>query len=65
MKRCGECGQIVDEWIGSREAARRLHVTERTIREYVDSGRLEAFVLPSGHRRISRNAVERMIGDGL
>lgn len=42
----------MSEWIGIREAARRLSVHENTVRNYIARGYLPAMTLPSGVRRL-------------
>jgi excisionase family DNA binding protein len=52
----------MDETIISiKEAARRLRVSESTVRRYFDSGRLEGFTTGSGTRRIYEASVTRML----
>jgi len=40
------------------EAARMLHADDRTVRRWCDSGRLQSFVTPGGHRRIFLASIE-------
>lgn len=52
------------EWLTVGEAAAILKVSDTTVREYVAGGRLDepkrATRLPSGHRRIHKDSVERL-----
>jgi excisionase family DNA binding protein len=43
------------EMISTREAARLLHVTTQTIKNYIYSGRLKGIKTPGGHHRILRS----------
>lgn len=45
----------------TREAARRLGVSLRTVQLWVESGVLPAWKTAGGHRRIARDAVERLV----
>jgi len=45
----------------TREAARRLGVSLRTVQLWVESGALPAWKTAGGHRRIARDAVERLV----
>ena len=47
--------------VSTREAAELLGVSVRTIQLWVESGALEAWKTPGGHRRIQRSAVESML----
>lgn len=42
------------------QAADRLSVTPQTIRGYLERGLLDGHTLPSGHRRITRDSVDRL-----
>lgn len=53
-----------DSLLRVREAADLLGVHVDTVRRWTDEGRLAAVRTPGGHRRISREAVERLRGDG-
>ena len=52
-----------DDVLSTREAAERLGVALRTVQLWVESGVLPAWKTAGGHRRISRAAVERLIGE--
>jgi excisionase family DNA binding protein len=52
-----------DDVLSTREAAERLGVALRTVQLWVESGVLPAWKTAGGHRRISRIAVERLIGE--
>jgi excisionase family DNA binding protein len=52
-----------DDVLSTREAAEKLGVALRTVQLWVESGVLPAWKTAGGHRRISRVAVERLIGE--
>ena len=52
-----------DDVLSTREAAERLGVALRTVQLWVEGGVLPAWKTAGGHRRISRVAVERLIGE--
>lgn len=52
-----------DDVLSTREAAERLGVALRTVQLWVESGVLPAWKTAGGHRRISRIAVEKLIGE--
>ncbi|MGK2851204.1 MAG: MerR family transcriptional regulator [Candidatus Limnocylindrales bacterium] len=64
-------------WLSLGDASRLLGVSTATVRRWSDSGRLRPFTTPGGHRRFSRESLERMlpsdrarrpelgVGDGL
>jgi excisionase family DNA binding protein len=52
-----------DDVLSTREAAERLGVALRTVQLWVEGGVLPAWKTAGGHRRISRAAVERLIGE--
>lgn len=43
------------------EVAQLLGVTPSTVSDYLDRGDLEGIFLPSGHRRIRRDSVDRLL----
>jgi len=45
----------------TREAARRLEVSVKTTQAWVESGALEAWKTPGGHRRITRASVDQLL----
>ncbi len=47
----------------TREAAKILGISVRTAQLWCESGLLEAWKTQGGHRRISRNSVERLLAD--
>ena len=52
---------MVDELLTSSEAARMLRVSKATITRYVRLGQLPAIRLPSGHLRIRRRDIDRLL----
>lgn len=52
---------VSTDWLSLGPAARRLGVDIDTVRRWVDSGRIEAYTTPGGHRRVSRRSVERLV----
>lgn len=46
------------------EAAARLAVSTRTLARMVERGDLTAHTLPSGHRRYSREEIDRLLDSG-
>jgi excisionase family DNA binding protein len=52
-----------DDVLSTREAAERLGVALRTVQLWVEGGVLPAWKTAGGHRRISRAAVERLLGE--
>jgi excisionase family DNA binding protein len=52
-----------DDVLSTREAAEQLGVALRTVQLWVEGGVLPAWKTAGGHRRISRVAVERLIGE--
>ena len=48
-------------WLSLGQASRLLGVSNGTLRRWADDGRLLAFTTPGGHRRFSREAVERLL----
>jgi excisionase family DNA binding protein len=51
------------EWLPIGAASRRLGVDPDTLRRWADSGRLETFTTPGGHRRFSSLALERLASE--
>jgi excisionase family DNA binding protein len=49
-----------DTWLTVGQAAQRLGVSDTTVRQYADSGQLKTARLPSKHRRISAESVEKL-----
>ncbi len=45
----------------TRETAKLLHASVRTIQLWVEDGRLKAWKTPGGHRRVLRTSVEEML----
>ena len=61
----GQTGQTSDDrprFISPAVAAALLGVSPRTIVRYVDEGRLQGIMLPSGKRRVSQSAVDAILG---
>ncbi|MFO8009639.1 MAG: helix-turn-helix domain-containing protein [Dehalococcoidia bacterium] len=46
------------------QASRMLGVSEVTLRQWTDEGRIEAFITPGGHRRYPEAELRRFIGAG-
>jgi excisionase family DNA binding protein len=51
----------VPEWLTLGEAARYLGVAQSTVRKWADTGRIETFKTPGGHRRFRRDDLERFL----
>jgi excisionase family DNA binding protein len=49
------------DWVGLSEASSLLGVSPATLRRWSDAGRLRVFTTPGGHRRFSRDALERLL----
>lgn len=49
------------DWVGLSEASRVLGVSPATLRRWSDAGRLRVFTTPGGHRRFSREALQRLL----
>jgi excisionase family DNA binding protein len=49
------------DWVGLADASRILGVSPATIRRWSDVGRLRVFTTPGGHRRFSREGLERLL----
>jgi excisionase family DNA binding protein len=49
------------DWVGLAEASRLLGVSPATLRRWSDAGRLRVFTTPGGHRRFSREALQRLL----
>jgi excisionase family DNA binding protein len=45
--------------ISISEASRMLGVSEATLRQWTDEGRLDAFITPGGHRRYSKSELKK------
>jgi excisionase family DNA binding protein len=48
----------------AKEAADLLHVTDETIRRYVDAGTLEGFRLPGNYVRVFADSVTALMNGG-
>lgn len=48
--------------ISISQASRILGVSEATLRQWTDEGKVKAFVTPGGHRRYSRNELRQFMG---
>ncbi|MCD2518454.1 response regulator [Massilia sp. G4R7] len=57
----GKQDHLNEEVCSTKDAARLLGVSHRTVQLWVESGQLQAWKTPGGHRRISMSSVERMI----
>lgn len=51
-----------DSLVSISEASKMLGVTEVTLRQWTDEGRIKAFVTPGGHRRYSQSELKKFIG---
>lgn len=49
------------DWLGLGEASRLLGVAPGTLRRWSDSGQVQAFTTPGGHRRFRRSALEKLL----
>lgn len=47
-------------YLTTGEAALTLGVSVDTVKRYLAQGRLDGITLPSGHRRITRESVDRL-----
>jgi excisionase family DNA binding protein len=52
------------ESISTRQAAKLLHVALSTVQAWVESGHLQAWKTPGGHRRIPLESVHRLLSSG-
>ena len=50
-----------DPWLALGAASRLVGVAPDTLRRWADSGKVESFVTPGGHRRFLRSALEGMM----
>lgn len=50
---------IEQSWVSTKEAAVLLGVSQRTVQNWVDSGKIKASLTMGGHRRLSREDVNR------
>ena len=50
-----------DPWLALGAASRLVGVAPDTLRRWADSGQVESFVTPGGHRRFLRSALEAMM----
>lgn len=57
----GYAGPMPGDLLTSTEAARLLGVDRSTVARYVRQGKLPAIKLPSGHTRIRREDVNRLV----
>jgi excisionase family DNA binding protein len=51
------------EWLSLGPASRLLGVDPDTLRRWADSGRIEAYSTPGGHRRFGRRSLDRLIAE--
>lgn len=55
-----------ETWLTVGEAHRRLaemNISEQTVRDWADAGKLKARRLLSGHRRIAASSIDAMLAD--
>lgn len=50
----------MSDFLSTGQAAAALGVSPQTVINYISRGKLDAHTLPSGHRRISRDSVDRL-----
>lgn len=50
-----------DQWMSTREAAELLGVSQRTIQNWVDDGKLQASLTVGGHRRLNPRDVQNFL----
>lgn len=53
-----EGGDDSGDWLTLGEAARHLGVAQSTVRKWTDSGRLDTFKTPGGHRRFKKEDLD-------
>jgi excisionase family DNA binding protein len=51
------------ENLSTKEVAEKLQVSASTVRRLFDQKKLEGFMTPGGHRRITRKSVERLLDE--
>jgi len=51
------------EHLSTREVAEALQMSESTVRRLFDQKALEGFTTPGGHRRITRESVEKVLDE--
>jgi excisionase family DNA binding protein len=56
--------QSDSEYETPAEASARTRLHTRTLARLADAGKLEAFYLPSGHRRYRRADIDRLLATG-
>src|SRR5947208_10104453 len=49
------------DWLTLGEASRILGVDPDTLRRWADSGKIEVFTTPGGHRRFMRSSIDAML----
>ncbi len=54
-----------DQWISTREAAQLLGVSQRSVQNWVDEGKLRASLTAGGHRRLDPKEVEGFLLNNL
>lgn len=52
------------EWLTVGQAAQYLGVAQSTFRTWVDGGRVPSFTTPGGHRRVTREALDKFMSPG-
>ncbi|MDD2471781.1 MAG: helix-turn-helix domain-containing protein [Dehalococcoidales bacterium] len=52
---------IQDSWLSIGEACRILGVSEATLRQWTDDGKIKVFITPGGHRRYKRSQLEEFM----
>ncbi|MBI2852402.1 MAG: helix-turn-helix domain-containing protein [Chloroflexi bacterium] len=52
---------IIETLLSIREASQILGVSEVTLRQWTDEGKIKAFITPGGHRRYSRTELRKLL----
>ena len=52
-----------NKWVSVQEASKLLGVCKDTVRSWVDTGKLKAYITPTKHRKISIEDIKKMVND--
>jgi len=52
---------VKDTWLSIGEACRVLGVSEATLRQWTDSGKIKVFITPGGHRRYEKSQLNEFM----